>query len=303
MASPVAVADDAKNGFSRPEMYKENLAGTVDAYDRHVFLCYKNHAVWPPRIEASDADPLPKRLAGVWKARKNDIAVKTKITVCEAREEAGFADGDVLIFPDMIKYKGLEESNIEGFFDDVIVRGKEWSGGGEKSVLRGSHIFVCAHGSRDVRCGVCGPVLMDKLNEEIDVRGLKDQIAVVACSHVGGHKYAGNVIIFSPGPDGKLRVIGMAMFLRGGVPPFWAGKFPKGGVYKNFGGGKRGPPFPESRVPRAPNFLKGALTTKKLGGAVQGFKGVFCAESPTLGKTNQALVIKGPKPFKGRGAK
>jgi len=30
---------------------------------------------------------------------------QTKITVCEAREEAGFADGDVLIFPDMIKYK------------------------------------------------------------------------------------------------------------------------------------------------------------------------------------------------------
>lgn len=93
---------------------------------------------------------------------------------------------------------------MDGFFDDVIVNGKEWNSGGEKSVLRGSHIFVCAHGSRDVRCGVCGPVLLDKLNEEIQLRGLKDQISVVACSHVGGHKYAGNVIIFCPGPDGKI---------------------------------------------------------------------------------------------------
>jgi len=100
--------------------------------------------------------------------------------------------------------RGLEESNVDGFFDDVIVSGKEWSSGGEQNVLKGSHIFVCAHGSRDVRCGVCGPVLMDKLNEEIELRGFKDQISVVACSHVGGHKYAGNVIVFSPGPDGKI---------------------------------------------------------------------------------------------------
>jgi len=27
------------------------------------------------------------------------------ITVCEAREEDGFSEGDVLIFPEMIKYR------------------------------------------------------------------------------------------------------------------------------------------------------------------------------------------------------
>lgn len=132
-----STVDVAKSGFSRPEMYTEKLAGTVESYDRHVFLCYKNHQAWPPRVEASDDDPLPKRIATTWKARKNDIVVKvitnflkfvvrfiqfwcylsdltifflfyclqTKITVCEAREEDGFSDGDVLIFPEMIKYK------------------------------------------------------------------------------------------------------------------------------------------------------------------------------------------------------
>ncbi|WJX65309.1 hypothetical protein P8452_49989 [Trifolium repens] len=44
-------------------------------------------------------------IATAFKARKNDIVVKTKITVCEAREEYGFFDGDVLIFPEMIKYR------------------------------------------------------------------------------------------------------------------------------------------------------------------------------------------------------
>eukprot|EP00256_Glycine_max_P061458 XP_014630587.1 eugenol synthase 1 [Glycine max] len=68
--------DDAKHGFSWPEMYKENLAGTLEAYDRHVFLCYKSHLAWPPRLEAFDADALPLRVATVWRARKNDITVK-----------------------------------------------------------------------------------------------------------------------------------------------------------------------------------------------------------------------------------
>lgn len=99
--------------------------------------------------------------------------------------------------------RGLVESNVESFFEDVLVNGKPWAAG-VPEVFTGSHVYVCAHGSRDVRCGVCGPVLITKLNEEIEQRGLKDQISVTACSHVGGHKYAGNVIIYSPGPDGQM---------------------------------------------------------------------------------------------------
>ena len=36
------VVEDEKFSFQRPEMFMENLAGTVGAYDRHVFLCYKS---------------------------------------------------------------------------------------------------------------------------------------------------------------------------------------------------------------------------------------------------------------------
>ena len=77
-----AALDDAKHGFSRSKMYKENLAGTLDAYDHHVFLCYKSHLSWPPRLEASDVDPLPMRVTTVWRARKNDITVKVRSLIC-----------------------------------------------------------------------------------------------------------------------------------------------------------------------------------------------------------------------------
>lgn len=69
-------------------------------------------------------------------------------------------------------------------------------------------IFVCAHLTRDKRCGFCGMVLVDLLSrcvrEEVAKRE-KDaapstvlpKISVLPCSHVGGHIYAGNVLVYS----------------------------------------------------------------------------------------------------------
>ncbi|CAL5370506.1 unnamed protein product [Camellia sinensis] len=202
-ATASAYDDDIKFGFQRPEMYQNNLTGTVDPYDRHVFLCYKNHDSWPPRVEDSDSDPLPKLLSGALKARKNDLNVKTRLTICEGRDGTEFSDGDVLIFPEMIKYRGLKDSDVDNFVEDVLVNGKPWASGLEERLI-GSHVFVCAHASRDQRCGVCGPALIEKFNEEIELRGLKDQVFVSACSHVGGHKYAGNLIIFSTDQEGNI---------------------------------------------------------------------------------------------------
>lgn len=68
--------DDVEFGFKRSEMYQSNLAGTVDPYERHVFLCYKSCESWPSRVEDSDSDLLPKLLAAALKARKADIKVK-----------------------------------------------------------------------------------------------------------------------------------------------------------------------------------------------------------------------------------
>ncbi|KAM1111945.1 hypothetical protein ACFX2I_044880 [Malus domestica] len=212
LSAAVTAAEDEKFGFKRSEMFREKLAGTVNAYDRHVFLCYKTPEAWASRVEGSESDPLPKFFASALKARKNDIAVKTLLTVIEGREGTEFSDSDVLIFPQMIKYRGLKESDVDSFVDDVLVNDKPWASRVQEA-LTGSHVFVCAHGSRDKRCGVCGPVLIDKFKEEAELRGLTNQVLVTACSHIGGHKYAGNLIIYSPGSDGSITGHCMAMSL------------------------------------------------------------------------------------------
>lgn len=64
---------DTEFGFSRPEFRLCQLVGTVDFYERHVFLCYKNPSVWPSRIDAAEFDRLPRLLSAAVGARKSDM--------------------------------------------------------------------------------------------------------------------------------------------------------------------------------------------------------------------------------------
>lgn len=80
-------------------------------------------------------------------------------------------------------------------------------------------ILICGHNSRDSRCGTLGPILRDEFEDKLrrqDVpllktapvaeaeevndaaRGYTPHASVALISHIGGHKWAGNVIIYIP---------------------------------------------------------------------------------------------------------
>ncbi|CAB4281848.1 unnamed protein product [Prunus armeniaca] len=196
-------SSDAEFGFSRPEFRTSQLAGTVEFYQRHVFLCYKNPQVWPPRIEAAEFDRLPRLLYAAVMARRGDMKKETRLTICEGHDGTETSNGDVLIFPDMIRYRRLTHFDVDTFVEEVLVKDGEWLPGTPET-LKGSYVFVCSHGSRDRRCGVCGPPLITRFREEIELHGLQGKVSVSPCSHIGEHKYAGNVIIFGPNFNRKV---------------------------------------------------------------------------------------------------
>ncbi|KAM0028610.1 putative thioredoxin-like ferredoxin [Helianthus debilis subsp. tardiflorus] len=79
--------------------------------------------LWSLQLKVKKDDfPLLKVLAGALKARKNNIHVKTLLTICEGREGTELSDGDVLLFPEMITYIGLKESDINRFVDALFVK-------------------------------------------------------------------------------------------------------------------------------------------------------------------------------------
>ncbi|KAL1959381.1 hypothetical protein VTO42DRAFT_2184 [Malbranchea cinnamomea] len=68
-------------------------------------------------------------------------------------------------------------------------------------------ILICGHGHRDQRCGIFGPILQAEFRRALERVGFSvdgtqvdapGQANVALISHIGGHKYAGNVIIYLP---------------------------------------------------------------------------------------------------------
>lgn len=85
-------------------------------------------------------------------------------------------------------------------------------------------VLICGHGGRDMRCGKMGPVLRTEFEKQLpktgfevlqgpvldesisapalsgtDTRGERPPTARVGLiSHIGGHKFAGNIIIYLP---------------------------------------------------------------------------------------------------------
>lgn len=86
-------------------------------------------------------------------------------------------------------------------------------------------VLICGHGGRDLRCGIMGPALRREFEQKLEMQGFnvaKDAVQIGALdgslddllsiqgsgnekvarvgliSHIGGHKFAGNVIIYIP---------------------------------------------------------------------------------------------------------
>jgi len=71
-------------------------------------------------------------------------------------------------------------------------------------------ILICGHGGRDMRCGAMAPALESEFERVLKTQGYTsaggdgtiidgpNHANIGLISHVGGHKYAGNVIVYIP---------------------------------------------------------------------------------------------------------
>nr|XP_028954719.1 uncharacterized protein LOC103429116 [Malus domestica] len=104
-----------------------------------------------------------------------------------------------------VDQRGLKESNVDSFVDDVLVNDRPWASGVQES-LTSPHvfalIFVYTHMSQEEWNRDSARVRIDKLKEEFEMRGLTNQVFVTACFHLEGHNYAG--IFTTYDPDGSM---------------------------------------------------------------------------------------------------
>ena len=92
-----------------------------------------------------------------------------------------------------------------------------------------AHIYVCTHGMRDCRCGVVGTELLHTLRDQVaqhadtckqDNKAPAKQVRVMSVSHVGGHKWAANALVYPHGDwYGNLRTSDAPLLLRAALAP------------------------------------------------------------------------------------
>jgi (2Fe-2S) ferredoxin len=167
------------------------LADTVKPYHRHLLACTGGRD-WTARIE--EADGLLGRMARDVREASDAERSGTKLTATdEASKEGGI---DLLVFPDALRYLGVEETAWDSILRSHVREGRACDAL-PTTPLTGRHVFVCVHGRRDERCGCWGPPVVEALRAACAAEGV--EVPVRATSHVGGHKYAGNVIVYPEG--------------------------------------------------------------------------------------------------------
>ena len=167
------------------------LAGSVKPYHRHAFACTGARS-WPARLEDAEG------LLGAMAREVHDLrGAEGPIPKLTATDETSSAEGlDLLVFPEAVRYRGIDRDRWRIVLEEHLLGGAR--AGVESEPLPGRHVFVCVHAARDDRCGRCGPPLIEALEAAIEREGLAG-VQVRATSHVGGHKYAGNVIVYPEG--------------------------------------------------------------------------------------------------------
>jgi (2Fe-2S) ferredoxin len=186
------MSDPRNVGFDR--LKTEPLPGTVKLYQRHLFIC-TGRSDWPPRIEVGGG--FPQALSEALSPQLSEMSLNVKVTACDQPSKG--PGQDILVFPDGVRYQGVQEADLIALVDDHLV-GNRVSNRIPHERLKGQHIFVCVHGARDPRCGACGPPLIEHFTAAVRERGLAETVTVQGSSHVGGHRFAGNVLIY-PGGD------------------------------------------------------------------------------------------------------
>lgn len=155
---------------------------------KQLLIC-TNTSDWPSQINSIDGSIAQ----AIFKRRFEfiDPHAPVLITNCDLP-----FDKSVIWLPDHVRLDDVDPTRIER----VFARGDKPTL--PQTKITNPIILICGHGSRDQRCGVIAPLLVDEFKKVLakesmlyDKHTNPDGAMVSICSHIGGHAFAGNVII------------------------------------------------------------------------------------------------------------
>ncbi|KAF9304326.1 hypothetical protein BGZ74_001804 [Mortierella antarctica] len=221
---------------SPPAEKQEQIQGSAPTYKRHLLICTGVPAPdWTKKPELSD--PYHNLLTTAVRGQEVKVNWTDEPSSPSSLSDLPPTKGprhDLILFPDNIKFSNVRH---EAFKDlarylekhpigtlrpsletqaassqDGTITTELVPGSGEPIALtllrEPSAVLVCVHSSRDCRCGDQGGELYTILRDMVAMTGLSQSIKVYGVSHIGGHKFAPNTIMYPSGDwHGKLSVL------------------------------------------------------------------------------------------------
>lgn len=217
---------------SSPSGKGKGMRGSVKPNDRHAIICYTND-LWPKSIDL-DPECFASKLQTAIKTYLAEIhnqgdqgdgdSLDIKVTACHVptgngacgfnvssvlgvtHGSDGGADNDdervVIVYPDE-KICRVKKSQIPEFVRRLCAKTYIMANKKESQDLPfivsptpwTRLVLVCVHMERDKRCGRAGPQIIESLTRQLE--STPDAgIAVFGSSHIGGHEFAGTLIVY-----------------------------------------------------------------------------------------------------------
>ncbi|KAK6354084.1 hypothetical protein TWF730_008502 [Orbilia blumenaviensis] len=209
------------------------LAGVITRHYRHV-LVHTGTIDWPSRIEDSTSNSKISKLKSMIFGKtdsEQNTSITTKLKSLVSRgsiyvdpfhpilvtntslptdPSAKENHGTISIFPDAIELTSIENSteSIRSLLTSFLLSPSnplssthQERGAFTTKKITKPVILTCSHGNRDKRCGILGPAITKAFKESLERDRESNRIDCIVgdISHIGGHKFAGNVIIHLPG--------------------------------------------------------------------------------------------------------
>ena len=211
--------------------HSKPLNGTMAPYSKHV-LVFTGQRDWKSKIEDEvDTSVWGRALAEMKRqfgrgGEFHDLARNVLVSASswEQKIQGGQGGFEAVVFPDFLhtRFQTLkdgeyDEGALREFCRDVhdgslhATSSSTVDGSSPVQHLEFPTILICSHGSRDNRCGVLGPILHEEFRRALATDYPTDlsvatetskldlgKVNIGMISHIGGHKWAGNVIVYIP---------------------------------------------------------------------------------------------------------
>ena len=186
----------------------EPLYGTVSSHKWHiVFTSGTSFTKWPAHMD-EDPESFTSSITESLDHLSDKVKSKFRVSaITRGPASGGYGDEevDIMIFPERVVYRSVTREQLDNLFTYHMLQYAHDKAAGTVSPAVGRDfpapepikeqwVFICGHKLRDNRCGIIAPILREQFEAVFEKRGMKD-IEIDLISHVGGHKFAGNIII------------------------------------------------------------------------------------------------------------